>query len=110
MPEKTINRLILSDGRVLDNCECGYYNKTLWCYLKGYSFNDAFQFFSDPENFKTIIFEYGTESYRRQITYNGLISLIAIEKREFTVDVRLEGTDISIEDKTISDDSDPKEE
>ena len=110
MPEKTINKLILDDGTVLDNCECGYYNRTLWCYLKGFSFNEAFALFSDSNSFKTITFEFGIDSYRKQIIYKGLTSLIAIEKHEFTIDVRLEGTDIVIEEKTISPEANTEEE
>lgn len=110
MPEETITRLILKDGTVLNNCECGYYNRSLWCYLKGYSFSEAFQLFSDPDNFETVIFEYGTKDYYKRISYSGFESITAVEQRELTVDVRLEGNEIIIHEDMIAQEDQNNEE
>ena len=95
--DNMMTRLVLKDGTILNDCECGYCNGSLWCYLKGLSFNEAFQQFSDPSKLSEITFEYGTETYYRQTIYSGFTNIIAIEKRDFTIDVRLEGYDTAIE-------------
>ena len=90
-------RLILADGTVLENCECGYSSKTLWCFLAGISFGETFQYFSSPEKYHKIIFELEYEGFIDKITYTGLDQITAVQQSEFTVDVRLEGYHIDIE-------------
>ena len=102
MPEDNVNRIILNDSVILENCDCGYYNKSLWCYLKGYTFSEAFRLFSSPEHFKKVVYEYGLNHYYKRITYTGFTSITALEQREFTVDVRLEGIDIHIDEQIIT--------
>lgn len=91
MPEENvIKRLILADGTVLDDCECGYADKQLWCYLRKLTFNQVFQLFSDPELTKEIIFEYGIEGNPVVETYSGFTNIKNISRRELTIDVCLE--------------------
>lgn len=102
MPEDNVSRIILNDSVVLENCDGGYYDKSLWCYLRGYTFSEAFQLFSSPEHFEKVVCEYGMKHYYKRVTYTGFTSITAIEQREFTVDVRLEGDDIHIDEQIIS--------
>ena len=103
MPEDitSISRITLNDTVILDGCDCGYANRSLWCYLKGYTFAEAFQLFSDPEKFKKVVYEYGFNNYYKRVTYTGLTTLTAIQQSDFTVDVRLEGIDVAIHEETI---------
>lgn len=91
MPENNeVRRIILADGTVLDESECGYADKRLWCYLKKLTLNQAFQIFSDPEKTNKIIFEYGYVDSPVQEEYLDFVDLISINKRELTIDVCLE--------------------
>ena len=103
MPEDIVDskRLILADGTVLEDCDCGYSNKNLWCFLKNIPFGEAFQYFSDPKKFNTVIFEMTVGDLTDRITYSGLERVTAIQQNEFTVDVRLEGYIISIQKERI---------
>ena len=101
-----IKRLILADGTVLENCECGYSNRNLWCFLSGIPFSEAFQYFSGPEKFNTVIFEMTFGSITDRITYKGLEHITAVQQSEHTVDVRLEGYKIDIERERIFPDQD----
>ena len=77
--------LILNNGVVYEDSQCGYADHNLWCWIKGSSLNEVFAAFSDPENTKVIRFLYGdTEE-----TYTGFTEIVLIRKSEFTVDVRL---------------------
>ena len=98
MPE-----LILADGTVLENCECGYSDKNLWCFLdnKVVSFAGAFQHFSDPEKFGTVIFQLVYQDYIDQTIYSEIEDIISIQKSENTIDVRLTGSHITIDQKRI---------
>lgn len=103
MPEeKDIrHKLILADGTVLNNCECGYSNKTLWCFLKDIPFSEAFQYFSGPEKFNTVIFVMAYGDITTKITYSGMEEITAVQQSEYTVDVRLEGTHIEVNREQI---------
>lgn len=79
--------LILKDGTELEGSECGYAEHHLWCYIKGMSFGDAFAVFSDPTKTEEMVFKYGS----REEKYVGFTDLDVIQKREFTIDVRLNG-------------------
>ena len=95
-------RLILHDGTVLNNCECGYYKKNLWCYLKGISFSDAFRYFSDPEAYYSVTFDMGFQpAFFERIVYTGFTDMTAIQKEEDRISVRLEGDNITIEENRI---------
>lgn len=102
MPDtEVITRLILADGRVLDQSECGYSEGKLWCYLKNVTFVEAFQLFSDPEKTKNIIFEYGIDGQFKRIVYSGFIIPEVVVKREYTIDVCMTGTDTDIKDGEV---------
>lgn len=108
MPEESILRLVMADGRILDQSECGYADQKLWCYLKDLTFAEAFQIFSDPEKTSVIKFEYGLENRFTRITYAGFSDIVSINKREFTIDVCLTGTDTDIQqEEVIPDESAP---
>lgn len=98
---KSSVRLILKDGTILDNCECGYSNRSLWCYLRGIPFGEAFQYFSGPDKFETIIFDIIFGNTIDRITYSGFEQITAVQQSEFTVDVRLEGYKIDIKEERI---------
>lgn len=99
MPEqKSSKRLILKDGTILDNCECGYSSKNLWCFLSGIPFGQAFQYFSGPDKFETVTFEMTFGDITDIIEYSGFEQITAVQQSEFTVDVRLEGTHINIKE------------
>ena len=95
-------RLILADGTILNNCECGYADGNLWCFLKGISFSDAFTYFSDIDKFNMIVFEMGfSNDFYDRITYSGFTELNTIQQGDETVDVRLKGKEIKIEKEHI---------
>ena len=90
MPEENvIRRLVLADGTVLDECECGYADRQLWCYLRNLTFNQAFQLFSDSEKTCEIIFEYGLETALTRETYSDFTYIVSINRRELTIDICL---------------------
>ena len=88
-------RLILADGSRLEGCSCGYDGEySLWCFLKNLTFGDAFQLFSDPARFVTVIFEMEDAAAVTRITYTGLTELSAIQQGGNEINVRLKGMDI----------------
>lgn len=107
MPDEGLKkRLILADGTVLENCDCGYSNRSLWCFLTGVSFGEAFQYFSSPEKLKTVILQLEFMDFIDQTTYSGLQELVAIVQSEKTVDVHIEGYKITEEKKRIKKNTD----
>lgn len=90
-------RLILSDGSVLENCDCGYYNKTLGCFLRGMQFSDVFQYFSSPEKYKDVTFDMEEEYFITRIKYSGFSRIVSMVQEEDKVVVNIEGDDITIE-------------
>lgn len=102
MPEEGYKkRLILADGTVLENCDCGYTNRSLWCFLKGISFGEAFQYFSSPDKFQSVTLELEYMDFTDQIKYSGFEAITSIVQSENTVDVRVEGYKIDIEKTRI---------
>lgn len=96
-------KLILVDGTELDECSCGFDGQySLWCYLKGISFGEAFQHFSDPENFKTVIYEIDNVNVIHKLTYTGMTELSAIQKERDIVSVRLKGFNIQETEERLS--------
>ena len=65
--QKTGERLILSGGTVIENGRAGYSEGRLWCWITGYTMQEAAALFFNPEKTKEIIYEYGEMSD----TYNG---------------------------------------
>jgi hypothetical protein len=104
MPEENefYKRLILADGTVLNNCECGYYEKTLWCYInKDIPLLSVFQYFSDIDKYNMIIFEFGTDSVAKRITYTGFDEFKTLDITEDNYAVRLTGPKIDKEEENI---------
>lgn len=60
--QKTGQRLILMDGSVIENGQCGYSNGCLWCWVTGMTMLQAAQLFLDPTKTSRIVFEYGEMS------------------------------------------------
>lgn len=98
---KSSVRLILKDGTILDDCDCGYSNRTLVCFLNGVSFGEAFQYFSGPEKFETIIFDIIFGTMIDRTTYSGFEQITSVQQSETTVDVRLDGYKIDIKEERI---------
>ena len=97
MPEAdAVRRLVLADGTVLDQSECGYAERKLWCYLKNLTFADAFQIFSNPDKIGVIKFEYGLTDQYTRITYTGFTDIQTITSRELSIDVCVTGDNTSI--------------
>lgn len=105
-----MRRLILKDGTILKNCECGYSSRSLWCFLKDIPFGQAFQYFSGPEKFETVVFEIINGDITDRITYSGFEAITAVQQSEFTVDVRLEGFEIEIKEERIFKQKDGEQE
>ena len=78
-------RVTLNDGTIFEDSQCGYAEHTLWLWLKGITFAQAFAAFSDPEKTKTILFQYGNQ----EETYTGFTEINLIQKSESTIDVRM---------------------
>lgn len=95
------HKVILANGIILNNCDCGYYEKTLICFLHDYPFGQAFQYFSNPENYKTVIFDLEYTHYTDRIEYSGFTEIKSIIQRENSVDVAIEGSDIKITESRI---------
>lgn len=95
MDENYFYRLILADGTVLMNCECGLYENTIGCTVRDLSIADAVVHFLNPTNFETIIFDIVySMGYTDRFEYSGIEKLSSIAQREHHVDVYLEGTNI----------------
>ena len=103
MPDEFIEvkRLILADGTILDDCECGYSSKNLWCFLKGIPFGEVFGYFSEPRKYETVIFEMTFGDITDRITYSGLEHITAVQQGDETVDVRLEGYNVTVKKERI---------
>ena len=65
MEQKTGQRLILMDGTVIENGNCGYSAGSLWCWVHGFTMPEAAQIFFDPSKTGKIVYEYGqmTDEY-----------------------------------------------
>lgn len=56
-------KLILADGTEFQNGTCGYAEKNLWCYIRGYESESAVLLcFMDKAKLQTITFQYGSNS------------------------------------------------
>lgn len=86
-------RLIMGDGTVFEEGECGYAEHQLWCWIKNITFAEAFAVFSNPFKTNTIRF---IHSNIEEI-YTGFTTINIIKQSEFTVDIRLVGENTSVE-------------
>ena len=57
-------RLILMDGTIIENGRCGYSDGHLWCWVTGYTMQQAAGIFLDPDKTETIVYQYGEMSDR----------------------------------------------
>lgn len=96
-------RLILADDTVLNNCECGYVDNSLWCFLKNISFSEAFYYFDNENKFNTVIFDMGfAEDFYDRIIYSGFEELVDIQKEtNGNISVKIQGPEIKIERERI---------
>ena len=60
MAEAT-TKLILNDGTVINDGHAGYSQGFLWCYMKGFTMQQAASVFFDPAKTAKIAFVYGAE-------------------------------------------------
>lgn len=111
MPEdKDINRwLVMGDGTVLENCECGYSNKNLWCFLTGIPFGEAFQYFSTPEKISKVLLIMKFGSVIVYTRYSGFEEVTEVRQNDEHVDVRLQGYRITVEKERVIAEDDPFE-
>lgn len=52
-------RLVLNDGTVIEDGEAGYADGFLWCWIRGYSMQEAAAVFFDAGKTERIVFQYG---------------------------------------------------
>ena len=60
--QKTGQRLILLDETTIENGSCGYADGHLWCWIKGFTMQQAAAIFFDPQKTGKIVYEYGEMS------------------------------------------------
>lgn len=77
--------IVLADGTVLEDSECGYADYTLWCYVKGKTISEVFELFIDPKKTSHISYVHNGN----HDDYEGFTKLNLIKQSEFTVDVRM---------------------
>lgn len=105
MPEEDevmeFKKLTFANDVILGDSECGFYEDTLWCYISGRPLLEVVQLFSKPENFNKVIFEFGTSSLFRRITYTGFVKLKSIEIAANTINVCIVGLDVKVEKEDV---------
>ena len=95
-------KLVLKDGSILNECSCGFDGEySIWCFLKDISFAEAFQHFSSPTSFETVVYEMEDFVTLHRTTYSGLVELSAIQQERDRVNVRLKGPDIRIQKEDL---------
>lgn len=52
-------RLILMDGTTIENGRCGYADGRLWCWVNGYTMQQAALVFLDASKTGDIVYQYG---------------------------------------------------
>ena len=60
--EKIGQRLIFDDGTAIENGSCGYSGGCLWCWITGYTMQQAAAIFFDSQKTQKIVYEYGEMS------------------------------------------------
>ena len=99
-------QIILNDGTVLQNSGAGYSDHKLWCWVEGVTMTEAFAMFSDPAKTSVIRHRYGT----KEEVYRNFTNITLIRTGEFSVHVRMEGTNTSIDIHDIPDETQPGSE
>lgn len=67
-------RLILNDGTIIERGEAGYAQGALWCYLTGYTMQEASSLFFDRRKTEKIIFQYG-EMQDEYVDYTDCVNI-----------------------------------
>ena len=62
MEQKTGQRLIFDDETVIEDGKCGYSEGCLWCWVTGFTMQQAAVIFFDPAKTQKIVYEYGEMS------------------------------------------------
>ena len=60
--KKTGRRLVLMDGEQIEDGTCGLAEDHLWCWLPGFTMQEAAETFFNPDKTGRITFEYGNMS------------------------------------------------
>ena len=55
-------RLILNDGTTIEDGSCGYSDRRLWCWISGYTMQEAAAIFFDTNKTTKIVYQYGDMS------------------------------------------------
>ena len=79
--------LILADGTLLADSDCGYAEHELHCWVRHFEMAEVFAMFTDPEKTKLIRFCY----LGHETLYRDFINMFLIRKMEDCIDVRLSG-------------------
>ena len=102
--------LLMHDGTKFENSQCGYFENTLWLYLKDITFVDAIQRLSDPNIYSTVIFDI-TDEYRTvRTTYSGLTRIESAIQRLDGVDVCIKGEHVIVTEEIIKDEGGDSED
>ena len=73
-----MEKLILNDGTELENSHVLLSGTTLWFYLNGVTFNEAYELMSDPEKTGKIIAEY----YGSVAEYDSYTDLFCLRRED----------------------------
>ena len=85
--------LILANGVRLDDCQAGFADGNLWCWLHGCTFGKAYELFSVPENIAEITFVYG----HLKAVFRGADTIKAIMTNRDGIQVMVTGADMTME-------------
>lgn len=99
-------RLIMNDGTILPEGSAGYSDHRAWFWVKGLTMAEAFAMFNDPSKTRVIKHQYGT----REVVYTGFTTMNLIKQSEFTVDIRMEGENTSVDTHDIPEEEGPENE
>ena len=89
MPEKTGQRLVLMDGTTIENGACGYADGVLWCWVHGYTMQEAAGIFFDPHKTGRIVYEYG-EMADTYVGYTICVNIFTDESGQVSIGLRKE--------------------
>lgn len=86
--------LKLANGRILEECQAGASETSLWLYLKNLSMKEAAEIAFDPEAIQHIEFYFGN----LHNTYEGYTEVGALMHRGKTIEVQLKGGSMTEEE------------
>lgn len=76
-------QLVLNDGTIIPNGEAGLSSGFLWCYLPGFTIQQAASLFFDSSKTSRIVFDYGEMSE----TYEGYTTCTRILAEDYQISV-----------------------